>query len=118
MALTASQVSALVETEFARIHSPQTSALIRSLLVPPRCELRAWDYGAPGTEYPCWIVAEHAPSGTAFAYCEEGFGPSHPWGLLCSGEHLSMGMDCGWHHSLEDAVRESFAWPESNSTTG
>jgi len=117
MALTTSQVLALVETELARIPSSQTAALIRSLLVPPRCEDRPWDYGAPGATYPCWIVAEHTPSGTAFAYCEQGFGPSCPWGLLSvSGEHLSMGMDCGWYESLAEVVRESFAWPESSST--
>jgi hypothetical protein len=84
--------------------------------VTPRCEQRSWDYGAPGTVYRCWIVLEHPASGTGIAYCEQGFGPSCPWGLLwISGEHLSMGMDSGWYDSLEDAVRESFAWPESTS---
>lgn len=117
MALTAAQVSTLVETELARISDPKTAALIRALLVAPRCELRPWNYGAPGAEYPCWIVAEHSPSGTAFAYCEEGFGPSSPWGMLAiSGEHLSMGMDCGWYESLENVVRESFAWPELSTS--
>lgn len=122
LAFTATQVSARVESELARVASPQKSALIRSLLVSPRCEHRPWDYGAPGTKYPCWTVAEHAPSGAAFAYCEEGFGPSAPWGgppwgglLWISGEHLSMGMDCSWFTSLEDAVRDSFAWPESSA---
>lgn len=113
MALTASEVSALVEVQLARVSDPQAVALIRRLLVTPRCEQRPWDYGAPGDEYPCWIVLEHAPSGTGVAYCEQGFGPSFPWGLLwISDEHLSMGMDCGWHDSLDGAVRESFAWPE------
>ena len=117
MALSASAVSALVEAQLARVADPQAVALIRSLLVPPRCELRPWDYGPSDTHYPCWIVAEHAPSKTGIAYCEEGFGPRCPWGLLwISGERLSMGMDCGWYGSLEDAVRESCAWPESSST--
>ena len=117
MALTALQISGLVEAELARITSPQVSALLRSLLVTPRGERRAWDYGEPGTEYPCWIVAEHSPSNTAFAYCEQGFGPSFPWGLLwISGEHLSIGMDGAWYESLEEVVRESRAWPASSST--
>jgi len=117
MALTALHISGLVEAELARITSPQVSALLRSLLVTPRCERRAWDYGEPGTEYPCWIVAEHSPSNTAFAYCEQGFGPSFPWGLLwISGEHLSIGMDGAWYESLEEVVRESRAWPASSST--
>jgi hypothetical protein len=115
MAATASKVSELVEQQLSRVIDPRTGALIRSLLVPPRCEFRPWDY-APDTEYPCWIVAEHGSSGTCFAYCEHGFGPKCPWGLLwIRGEHLSMGMDCAWYDSLEDAVRESFAWEELGS---
>ena len=114
MTLTTANVSAMVETELSRISCPQTAALIRSLLVPPRCELRPWDYGLPDASYPCWIVAEHVPSKSAIAYCEEGFGPKLPWGLLwSSGDRLNMGMDCGWFASLEDAAKDSFAWPES-----
>ena len=117
MALNASKVTELVEAQVARVTDPKAAVLIRSLLVPPRCEHRPWDYGAHDTQYPCWIVAEHPPSNTAIAYCEQGFGPSFPWGLLSiSGEHLSMGMDSGWYDSLEDAIRESFAWPESSAT--
>ena len=116
MAISVSEVAALVEAQVAGVADPKAIALIRSLLVRPRCELRPWDYGAPGTEYPCWIVAEHVASQTGIAYCEQGFGPRCPWGLLwLSGEHLSMGMDCSWFSSLEDAVRDSFAWPDSAS---
>ena len=116
MSLSASDVTALVEAQLAGVGDPKVVALIRSLIVPPRCELRPWDYGPPGTQYPCWIVAVHAPSQTGFAYCEQGFGPRCPWGLLwLSGEHLNMGMDCSWYDSLEAAIRESFAWPNSAS---
>lgn len=111
--MTASEVQTSVEAELARISEPSTVALIRSLLVQPRCEQRPWDYGEPGQTYPCWIVAEHPASNTAFAYCEHGFGPRCPWGLLaCSGEFLNMGMDSSWFSSLEDCVRDSFAWPD------
>ena len=114
MSLDASKVSALVGEQLALVDDPQAVAIIRGLLVPPRCELRPWDYGAPGEKYPCWIVAEHRQSSTGIAYCEHGFGPKCPWGLLwISGEHLNMGMDSGWYDSLTDAVRESFAWPET-----
>jgi len=59
----------------------------------------------------CWTVLEHQPSGTGIAYCEEGFGPDFPWGLVfLSGPHMSMGMDSAWFASLEDAVRKSPAW--------
>jgi hypothetical protein len=62
-------------------------------------------------------VLEHTPSGTGVAYSEQGFGPRYPWGLLwISGKYLSMGMADAWYDSLEDAVRESFAWPDSSFT--
>jgi len=113
MALTAAEVSALVEAQLAQVTDSQAAALMRGLFVTPRCEDRPWDYGDPGTTYPCWIVLEHPPSGTGIAYCEHGFGPKCPWGLLwISGKHPSMGMDCGWYDSLEKAVRESMAWPD------
>ena len=36
-----------------------------------------------------------------------------PWGLIfLSGEHLSIGMDCAWYSTLEDAFRESMAWED------
>jgi hypothetical protein len=110
---TASDVSALVERELIGITNPDTVALIRRLLVPPRCEQRPWDYGEPNETFPCWIVAEHPSSNTAFAYCQFGFGPRSPWGLLwLSGEHLNMGMDSSWFASLEDVIKDSYAWEE------
>src|SRR6185437_5067450 len=104
MGLSASTVSALVEKEIARVSSSEAAALIRSLLVPPRCEDRPWDYDEPGEKYPCWIVAEHPASRTGIGYCEKGFGPKCPWGLLWLSEHLNMGADYSWFSSLEAAV--------------
>ena len=110
MNLDAENIKALVETEIHRASSPQVAELMRKLLVPPRCELRSWAYGAPGTQHPCWIVAEHQRSQTGIAYCEYGFGPGAPWGLLwITGDHLTMGDDSGWFTSFEDAVMDSFA---------
>ena len=110
--MTGTEMSVLVEAELTRISNPSTVALIRSLLVPPRCEQRPWDYGEPNETRPCWIVAEHPASNAAFAFCEQGFGPKCPWGLLWrSGDWLSMGMDSSWFTSLEDCVRDSIAWP-------
>lgn len=83
---------------------------IQSLLVPPRLEMRAWDYGTAGVMYPCWIVLEHRASNTAIAYCAQGFGPVQPWGLLfLTGAHQSMGMDSGWFSLFLDAYFESHA---------
>ena len=115
MGLSARAVDVLVEREVGSIEQAEVVALIRSLRVPTRCELRPWDYGKPEEAYPCWIVLEHPASNTAIAYCEVGFGPGSPWGLLfIKGPHLNMGMDSGWYAYLEDAVRESMAWEGEN----
>jgi len=77
--------------------------------------MREWDYGEAHQEFPCWIVLEHQPSNTCIAYCEEGFGPVSPWGLLfISRAHLNIGMDSGWFTRFEDAFRESMAWSGQN----
>ena len=104
-------VSDLVKSELSRISDPALVAAIRRLLIAPYPVERDWDYGVPGEKYTCWTVLEHLPSNTGIAYCESGFGPSDPWGLVfLTGEHMSMGMDAAWFASLEDAMRESQAW--------
>jgi hypothetical protein len=114
MELAAEQVSKIIETELAKIKNPQVLEVIRKVSVPLRCEVRPWDYGEPDTKYPCWIFAEHQTSNTAFAYCDKGFGPRCPWGLLwISGEYLNMGMDSSWFSLLENLVQDSRAWPDS-----
>lgn len=113
--LNAREMAALLEQQFAAITQRDLIEALRPLLVTPRCEHRDWDYGTEGQTYPCWIVAEHPDSGTALAYCEEGFGPSYPWGLLfLSGEYMSMGMDSQWFVSLEQCFRGSRAWEGEN----
>ena len=105
----AEDIERLVQAELGRIADGEIVKAIVPLLVGPRLEDRPWDYG-PDETYPCWIVLEHPPSNTCIAYCEEGFGPRCPWGLLfLSGRHLSMGMDSGWFRTLEDAFRDSRA---------
>ena len=111
MPITSADVEKAVEAEIARISQPELVACIRQHLVPVRCEQREWDYDSAVLTYPCWIIAEHPASNTAFAYCEHGFGPSDPWGLLSiRGEHMSIGMDSGWFTRLEGAFRDSMAW--------
>ncbi len=111
MPVTSRDVQKTVEAEIASIDQPELIACIRHHLVPPRCDQREWDYGIRGVTYPCWIFAEHPASNTAIAYCEQGFGPNSPWGLLfIRGAHMSIGMDSGWFARLEEAFRESMAW--------
>lgn len=115
MTLNAEKVSFLAERELQRISQPELVSLIQQLRVEPRCELREWDYGELGEAYPCWIVLEHKDSNTGVAYCEQGFGPATPWGILfLSGPHMSIGADFSWFVSLEDAVRECSAWEGPN----
>jgi hypothetical protein len=109
-------VERLVFEEIRRASTSQRASLMKKLLVPPRCELRPWSYGAPGEMLPCWIVAEHRSSNTAVAYCDRGFGPRAPWGLLSmDGAHMNMGQDSGWFASLEEAVMDSCAGFELES---
>lgn len=108
-------VNQLMERELASIRDHTLLALIRSLRVEPYSIEREWDYGDPGQRYPCWTVLEHRPSNTGVAYCERGFGPTHPWGLVfLSGPYMNIGMDAAWYATLEGAVRESMAWEGDN----
>jgi hypothetical protein len=110
----AAEIRALVEAEIERITQPDLVEAVRKQLIPPRCEERPWDYAEDQT-YPCWLVAEHPESNTAIAYCEQGFGSCHPWGLLfISGPNMGMGMDSNWFISLEQSFRESPGWQGTN----
>lgn len=107
MAVTPAFITAALERELSSLSDQRVVEHVRSLLVPPRLEMRAWDYG-PADEYPCWLVLEHQKSGTAITYCEFGFGPTSPWGLLfLTAENTSMGMDCGWYDRFLKAYFES-----------
>jgi len=72
--------------------------------------MRAWDYGEPDEVYPCWLLLAEKSSNTGIAYCEFGFGPTRPWGLLfLEGKYMSMGMDSGWFDRFLDAYFESMS---------
>jgi len=106
---------ALVAEQLSLIQDALCLSALRGLLVDPYPVLRDWDYGEAGQQFVCWTVMEHRSSNTGIAYCDEGFGPSDPWGLVfLSGTHTSIGMDSGWYRTLEDAFRESMAWEAGN----
>lgn len=114
MLTSVASVTALLDTELGALGDACVVGHIRSLLVTPRVEMRAWDYGKPGQQFPCWIVLEHAASNTSIAYSEHGFGPSFPWGLLLLADKkpMSMGMDSGWFDYFLEAFFESHAASE------
>ena len=72
-----------------------------------------WEYGAPGEQFPCCVVLAELKSSGAIVYCEDGFGPRNPWGLISlrtdEPKYMSMGMDSGWFPTLMDAFFESWA---------
>ncbi|MGJ4950750.1 hypothetical protein [Bradyrhizobium sp. HKCCYLS20291] len=105
-------LESLVEGELAAVSDERVLAHIRGMLVAPHMVLRDWDYGQPGQQYPCWFVLRDPESGAEIAYCEHGFGPRCPWGLVSSADEPKfrhMGMDSGWSTSFLDAFFESFA---------
>jgi len=112
MRVTAEILQALIEAELATLSDARVIAHIRGVLIEPYVLLRDWDYGEPDQRYPCWMVLRDAHSGGEVAYCEYGFGPRCPWGLVSSGENQSMGIDAGWYTTFLDAFFESFACVE------
>ena len=112
MTVTPKFLKALVESDLGHLSDGRVLAHIRSLLVPATPVLRSWDYGFDGERYPCWTVLEHAASNTGIAYCENGFGPRSPWGLVFlegNEAQTSIGMDCGWYTTFLQACFESQA---------
>jgi len=106
MKMDAADIQRVFEAGVAGMSDPKLVALAESWRVEPRCEKRPWSYS--NTSYPCWIVLEDKDSNVGIAYCEQGFGPRCPWGLLwLSGQHLHMGDDSGWFPTLEQAIRDA-----------
>ena len=104
----------LVNDEISRITQRDLVETVKLHKVSPRTENRDWDYGKVGEKYPCWIALEDSGTDTAVVYCEKGFGPSYPWGLVAITAFSNMGMDSGWFASLEEAVRDSMFWHGDN----
>lgn len=108
MGLDQHHVQILVREQLRHIADSGQRTRIEALLVTPHCVFLDWDYGEPGEQYPGWMVIEHAKSDTGIAYCEHGFGPECPWGLVgLQPSDRSMGMDSGWFRTLEEAFGDS-----------
>jgi hypothetical protein len=108
MGVTATSLQEMIECELAGVGDARVVRHVRRQLVEPRSLLLKWDYGEPDQEYPGWIVLQDMQSGAEIAYCEQGFGPRSPWGLVDS-QDRHIGMDSGWFPSFMEAFFESFA---------
>jgi hypothetical protein len=115
--VSAADVEQFVDRELSRISDPALLARISQLRVPACAVVREWDYGLPDEAYPCWTVVEDRRVNVGIAYCEAGFGPRNPWGLVfLSGPYMSIGMDSGWFDSLEEAARELVSWDDPGAS--
>lgn len=110
MPVTASVLESLIDSELARVTDARVVRYVRGMLVRPHAVLRNFEYGDPRPQYPCWFVLRDPKSGAEIAYCEYGFGPRCPWGLLSSDEKdTGMGADYMWYPTFLNAFFESFA---------
>jgi gas vesicle protein len=81
---------------------------LEAALIEPDLQFRDWSYGEQPQEYPCWVIARVRQRPTVLAYCEHGFGPSYPWGILHA-EDCSLGTDGQWHQSLDARLQQATA---------
>jgi hypothetical protein len=112
MSIDAQKLTAMVDAELAQLSVSRVVAYIQALRDEPTVAMRRWDYGRAREQYPCWTVLRHSASNTGIAYCEHGFGPRSPWGLVfLEGDEgrTSIGMDCSWYTTFLQAFFESQA---------
>jgi hypothetical protein len=96
-------IKQLIDTELAKVADHSRRERLRSFLVAPELLSLRWGYGQPGDRFDCWLVALSPDRKDRLLYCEQGFGPTYPWGFVGIEEEW-MGMDCQWHAGLEDAA--------------
>lgn len=107
------EIVALTARELALIEDPARCSALAAILVEPRVEEREWLYSRDPVRYPYWVVAESVEQKILLVYCEQGFGPSFPWGVLYTGDHpmdQTLGMDAQWNWYLEEAFWRSGLW--------
>jgi hypothetical protein len=109
--MTLADVEALVRDDMRALSDARVAAHVSSLLaVPPQSLRLGWTFGAVGETLDGFLVLDHPRSGTGIVYCEQGFGPANPWGLVFTNRGpLSTGTSDGWYPRLLDAYFESKA---------
>jgi hypothetical protein len=104
---TSEEVAGLVEREVNATMNESPKSALLDVLVPPRLQMRRWDYSLTHELLPCWIVAEFRGTPLGLAYTSQGHGRRGDcWGVVeLAGE--SFGRDDSWFVTLEDALINS-----------
>jgi len=103
---TTEEIRLLVEDAVGKIRDPIIVEGLRTFLVPPRQEMRTWDWHKPYAKYPVWVVAESLLYDYGIVFTDYGFAPECPWGLVLS-SHDNFDADYCWYPSLEETYKES-----------
>jgi len=113
--MTTEEFEVLMSSEISKVNQTEMLELIKSIKGQVRSETRIWNYGIENQEFTCWVAFEHLATKTSIVYCNKGFGPNYPWGLLSTNTpNNDMGIDSQWYISLEDAIRNSDFWHGTN----
>jgi hypothetical protein len=103
---TTDEIRLLVEDAVGSVRDPIVVEGLRTFLVPPRQEMRTWDWHKPYAKYPVWVVAESLLYDYGIVFTDYGFAPECPWGLVFS-SHDNFDADYCWYPSLEETYKES-----------
>jgi hypothetical protein len=115
MEINPARLQSHIDNELKCISDQRVIDQVRKYLLPhAELQLRDWNYGYAGEQFPCWTVLKHPTSRTEIAYCAQGFGPAFPWGNLnqLGNEDDSMDMDTEWSFTFLDAFFDSSAAAE------
>ena len=103
---TPEEIRLLVEGAIGEIRDSLIAEGLRTFLIPPRQQMRTWDWQKPYVKYPVWMVAESSQYDYGIVFSDYGFAPEHPWGLVFP-SHDNFDADYGWLPTLEEAYRDS-----------
>jgi hypothetical protein len=96
-------IAKLITSELERVSDLSRRERLKALLIEPRLLSLHWDYNPVGTRFDCWLIGQSPNGDTRLVYCNQGFGPSFPWGFVYS-DTDSMGNDGQWEAGLEDVA--------------
>jgi hypothetical protein len=106
VAMNLDEIRRLVDSELAEATDAGERDRLAALLATPEQIKLDWEYGKAGEQLSCWRVGrspEENPCRLWLVYCQQGFGPSFPWGFVET-DSASMGIDAQWHSSLVAAA--------------